>query len=155
MGVKALNDKLQPLFNPPNGNKGQLWVSSFGARKHAWRVGDRVTHLKNDTTLDVYNGDQGFIDSVDPDTESLTVRYPARPNNPQRPSSRSSDAGNSRVESRRPFHRVSYNREERVEQLQLAWATTVHKVGAVLGVGLGVGLMRLGLSAAAAAASLP
>lgn len=148
MGVESLNNELQPLFNPPDGNKGQLLVSSFRARKHAWRVGDRVTHLKNDTQLDVYNGDQGFIDSVDPDTESLTVRYPPRPN------SRNSDADNSRVESRRPFHRVSYNREERVEQLQLAWATTVHKVGAVLGVGLGVGVLTLGHSAAAAA-SLP
>jgi exodeoxyribonuclease V alpha subunit len=59
MGVTELNHTLQELFNPPDKDKVQL--SRSGKPSWVWRVGDRVTHLKNDTHLDVYNGDQGYI----------------------------------------------------------------------------------------------
>jgi exodeoxyribonuclease V alpha subunit len=59
MGVMELNHTLQELFNPPAEDKVEL--SRHGKSNWLWRVGDRVTHLKNDTQLDVYNGDQGYI----------------------------------------------------------------------------------------------
>jgi hypothetical protein len=75
-----------------------------------WRVGDRVVHLVNDTERDVYNGDLGVVQSVDAAEGSLTVRYPPR-------------GGSDGV-----AHLVKYQGNEIGEQLQLAWAITVHKV---------------------------
>jgi hypothetical protein len=66
--------------------------------------------LVNDTERDVYNGDLGVVQSVDAAEGSLTVRYPPR-------------GGSDGV-----AHLVKYQGNEIGEQLQLAWAITVHKV---------------------------
>lgn len=58
-------------------------------------------------------GDLGYIDSVDRASGSLTVRYPPR--------------GSSSAQGL-AYHLVKYERSDVNEQLQLAWAITVHKV---------------------------
>jgi exodeoxyribonuclease V alpha subunit len=118
-GTAQLNSHLQQLLNPPAPNKQELPAhhSSSSSRhqqhhshKPVGRVGDRVVHLVNDTERDVYNGDLGVVQSVDVAEGSLTVRYPPR-------------SGSEGV-----AHLVKYQGNEIGEQLQLAWAITVHKV---------------------------
>ena len=40
--------------------------------------GDKVMQIENDYDKDVYNGDIGYIDGVDPDTGELTARFDGR-----------------------------------------------------------------------------
>jgi hypothetical protein len=134
MGTVQLNNSLQQLFNPAAPDKREL-EGRWGTKQ--WREGDRVTHLKNDTTLDVYNGDQGYIERIDPDAAQLTVRYPPRA---KRAGNGSTTAGSSELTSDSDSdsdvsddlgaHRVTYRGHADItDMLQLAWATTVHKVG--------------------------
>jgi exodeoxyribonuclease V alpha subunit len=120
-GTVHLNSHLQALLNPLAPNKQELPVHSTSSHRSSssssssgpvWRVGDRVVHLVNDTERDVYNGDLGFVQSVDALEGSLVVAYPPRSG---------SDGAT---------HLVTYKAAEAMEQLQLAWAITVHKVGA-------------------------
>lgn len=129
MGTKDLNSALQQHFNPPAPSKEELKARYGGV----WRVGDRVTHLKNDSQLDVFNGDQGYIEWIDPDRHALRVRYPPRS---RRGGSASSSSGSgddsilsSSVDASGGFHRVTYRGPDIADMLQLAWCTTVHKVG--------------------------
>lgn len=139
MGIDQLNARLQALLNPPVKGKKVLET-----KKALWREGDRVTHLKNNTNLDVFNGDQGYIESADPGNFKLVVRYPPRAKRAGDSSSSSNQrhgqAGRDRlaslsrdVDSFREgqddgFHRVTYVGADISETLQLSWATTVHKV---------------------------
>jgi hypothetical protein len=124
-GTAQLNSQLQQLLNPPAPDKPELPAhgthshrssSSSSSQQHlhssgpVWRVGDRVVHLVNDTERDVYNGDLGVVQSVDTAEGSLVVKYPPR-------------SGSDGV-----AHLVRYQVPEISEQLQLAWAITVHKV---------------------------
>ncbi|MHB8628978.1 MAG: SF1B family DNA helicase RecD2 [Aggregatilineales bacterium] len=68
-GVQALNAALQTALNPP-GRAAERRM--FGA---VYRVGDRVMQTRNDYEKDVYNGDIGRIDSIDPQEEALTVIF--------------------------------------------------------------------------------
>lgn len=117
-GTAQLNGHLQQLLNPPGPAKSELPAHSPSHRSsqqhHAhgrvWRVGDRVVHLVNDTERDVYNGDLGLVRCTDAAEGSLTVAYPPRSG------------------SEGAAHLVKYQGTEIGEQLQLAWAVTVHKV---------------------------
>ena len=84
--------------------------SSSSISSFPWKVGDRVMHTKNDVELDVYNGDLGYIIRADPERRTLEVQYPAKPGSGGR------------------GHVVKYEKKALL-QLQLAWASTVHKVG--------------------------
>jgi exodeoxyribonuclease V alpha subunit len=64
------------------------------------RVGDKVMQLKNDYDKDVYNGDMGFVSALDPAARTLTVLYDER--------------------------EVAYE-EADIDELTLAYATTIHK----------------------------
>lgn len=127
IGTEKLNFTLQQHFNPAEPGKQELMTR----RSFKLRVGDKVTHLKNDTLLDVYNGDQGFVESVDPQQQSVTIRYPSR----RVQFTTSSATGTQTKEgsyatSTGAFHMVTYQGSDIDNMLQLAWATTVHKVGA-------------------------
>ncbi|HEU4405564.1 MAG TPA: ATP-dependent RecD-like DNA helicase [Polyangiaceae bacterium] len=65
-----------------------------------WRVGDKVMQTKNDYERDVYNGDIGFVAAVDERGARLSVRLDDR--------------------------LVSYG-EERLDDLALAYAVSIHK----------------------------
>jgi exodeoxyribonuclease V alpha subunit len=78
-GVGALNMRLQERLNPGREERSEARV---GGR--AYRPGDRVLQLRNDYELQVFNGDLGTVQRVDPVAQELTivlddgraVRYP-------------------------------------------------------------------------------
>jgi exodeoxyribonuclease V alpha subunit len=72
-GVTALNDRLQEKLNPPANNKPERRL--FGT---VFRLGDKVMQTRNNYDKDVYNGDIGFIQSLDPVDQTLTVNFDSR-----------------------------------------------------------------------------
>ncbi len=66
----------------------------------SFRVGDRVMQLRNNYDKDVFNGDVGFVQSVEPGERSLVVLFDGRP--------------------------VPYASGD-LDELVLAYATTIHK----------------------------
>ncbi len=96
LGTTALNVALQARLNPPGDDKPEL---SRGER--AFRKGDKVMQLKNDYDRNVYNGDIGIVERVDPDAGKLWVAL-----------------GDGRT--------AEYERAD-LDQLVLAYAVSVHK----------------------------
>ncbi len=78
-GVGALNTLLQDRLNPP---REGLPEARGGGR--VYRPGDRVLQLKNDYTLEVFNGDLGTVADIDATEQEVglalddgrVVRYP-------------------------------------------------------------------------------
>ncbi len=99
IGVENLNAELQKALNPPGWGKAEI-----GGRSFVLRTGDKVMQIRNNYTKEVYNGDIGVIRAVDQEDGQVAVAYPA-------------DSG-PRV--------VVYERED-LDELVLAYATTVHK----------------------------
>ncbi len=93
LGAKSLNLALQAALNPNPPAKVERFGTVFG-------VGDRVMQTENDHEREVYNGDLGFIEEIDPEAESLRIRFDGR-----------------RVE-------LGF---EALEKLALAYAVTIHK----------------------------
>ena len=94
-GVIALNDRLQEKLNPQSGNKPERRL--FGT---VFRLGDKVMQTQNNYDKDVYNGDIGFIESIDLIEQSLTMNLDGRS--------------------------VSFDWSE-ADQLALAYTVSVHK----------------------------
>jgi exodeoxyribonuclease V alpha subunit len=69
-GVIALNDRLQEKLNPPANNKPERRL--FGT---VFRLGDKVMQTQNNYDKDVYNGDIGFIRSIDIIEQILSVNF--------------------------------------------------------------------------------
>ena len=83
-GVNSLNLRLQEVLNPPSPDKPQLLWGEI-----LFRLGDKVIQTRNDYRLPwyrktpegieegagVFNGDVGFITAVDPENQTLTVRF--------------------------------------------------------------------------------
>lgn len=91
LGVDNLNSILQEKLNP---GKDLL----CGTRN--FRIGDRVMQIKNNYDKEVFNGDVGFVRTVDLSEGKLAVEYSE--------------------------HTVEYNFNE-MDQIVLAYAITVHK----------------------------
>lgn len=108
LGTHALNTQLQQALNPP---REDLAEKKFGDR--TFRVGDKVMQIKNNYQLGwcrardfsdgqgVFNGDVGFIESIDKDAGTLLVIFD---------------------EDRY----VTYDFSQ-LDELELAYAVTVHK----------------------------
>lgn len=94
-GVTALNDRLQDKLNPPATTKPERRL--FGTN---FRLGDKVMQTQNNYDKDVYNGDIGFIESMDLIEQTLTVDFDGR--------------------------RASFEWSE-ADQLALAYVVSVHK----------------------------
>ena len=105
-GTNNLNNMLQDVLNPLK--KGQPEMHFKG---NAFRVSDKVMHIKNDydimwesdsgeSGMGVFNGDIGFIEEMDLKNRTLKVRYDDR---------------------------VATYFDENLELLELAYAITVHK----------------------------
>ncbi len=92
VGAVALNEALQAALNP----RGDAYER--GAR--TWRVGDKVMQLRNDYDKNVFNGDVGFVSGIDPEEETLLVRFDDR--------------------------EVAFDASD-LDDLTLAYACTVHK----------------------------
>jgi hypothetical protein len=67
IGARSLNVELQAALNPAGDRK----VERFG---WTFAPGDKVMQIENDYDKEVYNGDIGYIDDVDPDGE-LTASF--------------------------------------------------------------------------------
>ena len=94
-GVIALNERLQDRLNPPAANKPERKL--FGT---IFRLGDKVMQTQNNYDKDVYNGDIGFIRSIDMVEQRLGVDFYGRS--------------------------VSYDWSD-VDELALAYVVSVHK----------------------------
>ena len=106
VGANNLNQSLQERLNPPAPNKGE-----FESNGRKFRVGDKVMQIKNnydilwqkdngEEGMGVYNGDIGFIESIDRPTKTLLIRFDDR---------------------------VAEYLFEMAPELELAYAITVHK----------------------------
>jgi len=92
LGARHLNAAMQAALNPRG-----IGVERFG---WTFREGDRVMQTENDYDKDVFNGDVGRIEKVDPATQEVLVRYDDR--------------------------KVAYDFQE-LDELTPAYAVTVHK----------------------------
>ena len=71
VGARSLNIELQAALNPA----GERKVERFG---WTFAPGDKIMQIENDYDKDVYNGDIGYIDDVDPDAGELTASFDGR-----------------------------------------------------------------------------
>lgn len=112
LGVERLNGILQEYLNPPSPQKAE---KEYGDR--VFRVGDKVMQIKNNYQLEweiatkfglvvdkgtgIFNGDMGIISEINSYTETLEVEY------------------DEKRKVKYPF--------ELLEELELAYAITIHK----------------------------
>jgi exodeoxyribonuclease V alpha subunit len=71
VGARSLNIELQAALNPAGDRK----VERFG---WTFAPGDKVMQIENDYDKEVYNGDIGHIDDVDPDAGEIVVSFDGR-----------------------------------------------------------------------------
>lgn len=71
LGVRELNARLQQELNPP----GKPEIEKFGA---TYREGDKVMQIRNDYDKDVFNGDLGFVKTVDAGEREVAVDFDGR-----------------------------------------------------------------------------
>ena len=96
-GVNIINEELQARLNPR-----AISEIEWGGR--VFRIGDKVMHVRNNYDKGVFNGDVGWIRSIDKENASLKVEF---------------------LEEAGPML-VSYEFAE-LDELILAYAITVHK----------------------------
>jgi exodeoxyribonuclease V alpha subunit len=73
IGVRALNTTLQTALNPVR--TGEPAAERFGWR---FQVRDKVIQTENDYKKEVFNGDIGIIEKIDPVEQEVSVRYDDR-----------------------------------------------------------------------------
>ena len=71
VGARSLNIELQAALNPAGDRK----VERFG---WTFAPGDKVMQIENDYDKEVYNGDIGYIDDVDPDAGEIVASFDGR-----------------------------------------------------------------------------
>ena len=71
VGARSVNIELQAALNPV----GERKVERFG---WTFAPGDKVMQIENDYDKEVYNGDIGYIDDVDPETGELVASFDGR-----------------------------------------------------------------------------
>ena len=71
VGARSLNIELQAALNPA----GERKVERFG---WTFAPSDKVMQIENDYDKEVYNGDIGYIDDVDPDGGEMSVSFDGR-----------------------------------------------------------------------------
>jgi exodeoxyribonuclease V alpha subunit len=91
-GTLVLNEVLQRLLNPEG--------ASLRSGEQQFRVGDRVMQLRNDYEKEVYNGDVGFVASVDTEQREVVIDFDSK--------------------------LVDYTQAE-LDNVTLAYATSIHK----------------------------
>lgn len=110
LGTYNLNRSLQSVLNPPDNNKSEKESGSV-----IFREGDKVMQIKNNYTIKweringegeregigVFNGDVGYIESIDQEENTISVIFD---------------------EERRVIYEPAY-----FDELELAYAVTIHK----------------------------
>ena len=92
LGAANLNAELQTLFNPEG--------ASIARGSRLFRTGDKVMQIRNNYDLDVFNGDIGRIETIEPVEREMRVRFDDRV--------------------------VSYDTAD-LDELVLAYACSIHK----------------------------
>ena len=95
IGVRELNTLLQLALNPPR--QGEPTAERFGWR---FQVRDKVIQTENNYKKEVFNGDIGVIEKIDPVEQEVFIRYDER--------------------------LVTYDYGE-LDEVSLAYAITIHK----------------------------
>ena len=95
LGAREMNQQLQAVVNPLR--PGEAQVERFGFR---FRLRDKVIQTENNYEKDVFNGDIGQIEAIDPVEQEVVVRYDTR--------------------------LVTYDYGE-LDELSLAYAISIHK----------------------------
>ncbi len=95
LGVRELNQSLQRTLNPPRA--GEASVEKFGWR---FQIRDKVIQTENNYEKEVFNGDVGTIEQIDPIEHEVAIRFEDR--------------------------LVKYDYGE-LDEISLAYAVTVHK----------------------------
>ena len=72
VGARSLNIELQAALNPA----GEKKVERFG---WTFAPGDKVMQIENDYDKDIFNGDIGYVDGLDPETSELVASFDGRP----------------------------------------------------------------------------
>ena len=72
LGARTLNVALQAALNPA---EGQPQVERFG---WTYRPGDKVMQTANDYDKEVFNGDLGFVTTIDADAQEVTITFDGR-----------------------------------------------------------------------------
>jgi exodeoxyribonuclease V alpha subunit len=70
IGTENLNQILQQILNP---QESALFRAGFKFQR-----GDKVMQTRNDYKREVFNGDIGYIQEIDPDEQQVTVRFEDR-----------------------------------------------------------------------------
>ena len=110
LGIINLNEKIQEILNPPSKDKKEKKIKNLILRE-----GDKVMQTKNNYSIKwtsisgkgdldgegVFNGDMGFIQSIDNERGSITVIFDDE-------------------------KKVIYDAEN-IDELELAYAITIHK----------------------------
>ena len=72
IGARSLNVDLQKALNPPT---DEIFVERFG---YTYRVGDKVMQTDNDYDKEVFNGDVGYVRSIDPVPQEMVIEFDGR-----------------------------------------------------------------------------
>ncbi|MDO4804491.1 MAG: ATP-dependent RecD-like DNA helicase [Lachnospiraceae bacterium] len=101
VGAANLNQVLQAAVNPPP-PQGRFPQPDYVLKRGGilYRQNDKVMQIRNNYDKEVFNGDIGYIESVNPDDRTLRVSFDGRS--------------------------VEYDSTE-LDELVLAYATTIHK----------------------------
>jgi exodeoxyribonuclease V alpha subunit len=71
VGARSLNIELQAALNPAGDHKVERFGWTFAS-------GDKVMQIENDYDKEVYNGDIGMVENVDPDAGEIAVSFDGR-----------------------------------------------------------------------------
>src|SRR5918992_3967345 len=71
VGARSLNIELQAALNPSGDSKVERFGWTFAS-------GDKVMQIENDYDKEVYNGDTGYVERVNPDEGELTASFDGR-----------------------------------------------------------------------------
>jgi exodeoxyribonuclease V alpha subunit len=71
VGARSLNIELQAALNPAGDRKAERFGWIFAPR-------DKVMEIENDHDREVYNGDIGYIDNVDPNEGEVVASFDGR-----------------------------------------------------------------------------
>ncbi|HUC17014.1 MAG TPA: ATP-dependent RecD-like DNA helicase [Acetobacteraceae bacterium] len=103
LGARALNLALKQALNPVPGGEGMTALGEMPSIERfgfTYSPGDKVMQVENDYERDVFNGDLGFVRALDAAESEVVVAFDGR--------------------------EVRYGFGE-LDELQLAYATTIHK----------------------------
>lgn len=101
LGTQTLNSEIQALLNPDPRSHLKEDGEKIKTHRRGFRVGDKVIQTSNNYTLQVFNGDIGFIEETHVQGHNVVVKF-----------------SDGRI--------VGYD-EDQADDLRLAYAITIHK----------------------------